>query len=188
MSSAKFNVQEFSSLICPDSKHTAQQQKTFRIRICESNLSPYPSLYFFDLCVILSTCSSLRNRNAAMGFSTRYRAAPFSEKSRIHEVASFSGTHASRFLQGLICLGPKMKVSCTQICVVLHLLSSESDSFFRLTSTCLVVSFVVCVRVASKFIDDHWCLSQIRFNVQIMSSLICTNPQQPVQQQKTFHV
>ena len=47
------------------------------------------------------------------------------------------------FLQSLICLGLNMKVSCTQIYVVLHLLSSELDSFFCQTPTCLVISRVV---------------------------------------------
>ena len=53
------------------------------------------------------------------------------------------GQNASRFLKSLICHGPNMKVSCTQICFVLHLLSSESDPFFRQTPTCLVVSLMV---------------------------------------------
>ena len=51
----------------------------------------------------------------------------------------FSGPNASRLLQSLICLGPNMKVTRTQICIVLHLLSSKSTSFYRLTPTCLVV-------------------------------------------------
>ena len=49
MSQVRFNVQEFSSLICPDSKHTSQQQKTFRIRIFESKCSHVFRCVFFDL-------------------------------------------------------------------------------------------------------------------------------------------
>ena len=63
------------------------------------------------------------------------------DKSRIHEARSFSGPNVSRFLQDPICLGPKMKVSDKQTCILSHLLSSESDSVFSLTPVCLVVSF-----------------------------------------------
>ena len=54
------------------------------------------------------------------------------------------GQNVSLFQQDLICLEPSMKVSYKQICIVLLHLSSESDSVFRLTPVCLVVSLVVC--------------------------------------------
>ena len=49
----------------------------------------------------------------------------------------------SPFLQDPTCLGPSMKVSYKQICILFHLLYSESDSVFRLTPVCLAVSLVV---------------------------------------------
>ena len=55
----------------------------------------------------------------------------------------FTRLHVSLFLQDPICLGLGMKVSYKQICIVLLHLSSKSDSFCRLTPTCLVVSLVV---------------------------------------------
>ena len=57
--------------------------------------------------------------------------------------STFSGPNVSLFQPDLICLGPSMKVTCKQICIVLHLLSSESDFFCRPTPTRLVVSLVV---------------------------------------------
>ena len=80
--------------------------------------------------VILSTCSCPRNRKADLGFPTRYRASP-EKQSRILAVPSASGPNALQVLQSPICLGPNKKVSCTQICIVLYLLSSELDSFSR---------------------------------------------------------
>ena len=65
-------------------------------------------------------------------------------QSRIHEAHSFSGPSVSLFEQDPIYLGPGMKVSCKQICIVLLHLLSESDSVFRLSPVCLVVSLVVC--------------------------------------------
>ena len=85
--------------------------------------------------VILSTCSSLPNLNAALVSQPDIALHVPAEESRKHEVHSFSGPNASRCLQSLIGLG---KVSCTQICIV-HLLSSKSDSICRRTPTCLVV-------------------------------------------------
>ena len=71
------------------------------------------------------------------------------------------------------------KISCTHICIELHLLSSELDSFFRLTPTCLVISLVVyslllCSRLHPRFFDDEVaCLKPSSINVQQLSSLIC---------------
>ena len=64
--------------------------------------------------------------------------------SRNHEARSFSGPNVSLFQQDPICVGPSMKVSCKQICIVLLHLSSESDSVFRPTPVCPAVSLVVC--------------------------------------------
>ena len=64
-------------------------------------------------------------------------------RSRIHEAGSFPGLTVSRFLQDPISLGPGVKVSHKQICTLLHLLHSESDSVFRLTPACLAISLVV---------------------------------------------
>ena len=74
-----------------------------------------------------------------------------------------------RFPQGQICLWPNRKASCTKICTVLHVLSSELDSFFRLTPTCLVVSLVVyplswCSRCIQILCDEE-CVSQGRFSM-----------------------
>ena len=81
--------------------------------------------------VILSTGCCLRSLSAALGFPSRYRA------------ARFNGPNVSLFQQDSSCLGPGMKVSYKQICIVLLDLSSESDSVFRLTPACPVVSLVV---------------------------------------------
>ena len=115
------------------------------------------------------------------------------DKSRIHEAHSFSGPNVLLFQQDPIYLGPSMNVSCMQICIVLLHLSSESD--LRLPSnTSLSCSFsrgvLTCfsVRIASWFTDDEWCMSQARFNVQVLSSLINSNSKHTVQQQKAFHV
>ena len=79
------------------------------------------------------------------------------EESRIQEVHSFSGPNASRFLQGRICLGPSMKVSCTHICIVLHLLSSKSNFLDRLKPACLVISLVVyALYWCTRCIQIHW--------------------------------
>ena len=117
------------------------------------NLSHHPCRTFLETgspakslstkTVILSACSCLRNRSAALGFTTRNRAVRFNGQSRNHEARSFSGPNVSPFLQDPICLGPSLKVSYKQICILLHLLYSESDSVFRPTPVCLAVSLVV---------------------------------------------
>ena len=141
--------------------------------------------------VILSTCFCLRNPSAALGFPTRYRAARFSgikSNSRGGSLSSFSWPNASQFLQGLICLGPKMKVSYKPICIVLLLLSLESDSVFLLTPVCLAVSLSWCAHcfnvriIASGWTDDEWSVSQIRFNAQVLSNLINSNSEYTIQQ------
>ena len=99
-------------------------------------------------------------------------------QSRIREAHSFSGPNVSLFLQDPICLGPRMKASCKQICIVLHHLSSESDSVFILTPVCLLVSLVVSSLSwfsPSRLIEDEWCMSQVGFDVQVLSNLICPN-------------
>ena len=75
-------------------------------------------------------------------------------QSRIREAHSFSGPNVSLFQQDPLWLGPSMKVSCKHTYVVLLHLFSESDSVFRLTPVCLVVSLSWCahcfrVRIAS---------------------------------------
>ena len=50
----KFNVPELSSLICPDSQHTVQQQKTFRIQTFESKCS-----YAFRCVLEWSRCTAI---------------------------------------------------------------------------------------------------------------------------------
>ena len=65
-------------------------------------------------------------------------------QSRNHEARSYSGPKVSLFQQDPVCLGPSIKVSYKQICIVLLHLSSESDSVFRLTPVCPVVSLVEC--------------------------------------------
>ena len=111
--------------------------------------------------VIFSTCSGHPNRIAALSFPTRYRASRFSGNTRILVVHSPSGRQ--------ICCWPNRKASCTKICIVLHVLSSELDSFFRLTPTCLVVSLVVyplswCSRCIQILCDEE-CVSQVRFSM-----------------------
>ena len=101
------------------------------------------------------------------------------EQSRILAVRSLSGPSVSLLQQDPICLGPSMKVSCMQICILLR------DSVFRLTPVCLLsrgVLTVFSVRVASRFFDDEWCVSQIKSNVQELSSLICPDSRHTLQQ------
>ena len=77
---------------------------------------------------------------------------------RIHEARSFSGPNVSLFQHDPLCLGPIMKVSYKQNCIVLLHLSSESDSVFRLTSCSFLSWCARClnVRFASRFTDDEW--------------------------------
>ena len=42
--------------------------------------------------------------------------------------------------------------------------------------------------VVSRFVDDRWCVPQVRFNIQVLSSVICSDSKQTVQQQKTFRI
>ena len=116
------------------------QRSTVRVCLLKTG-SPAKSLS--TKTVILSACSCLRNRRAALVFPTRYRA------------ARFSGTKSNS--RGTLILWVKcfavsarsnlswqsMKVSYKQICILLHLLYSESDSVFRLTPVCLAISLVV---------------------------------------------
>ena len=119
--------------------------------------------------VFFSTCSGHRNRIAALGFPTRYRAERFSGNTRILAVHPPSGPNVLRFPQGQICLWPNRKASCTTICIVLHLPSSEFDSCFGPTPTCLVVSLGVytlsrfsrCIHI----LCDEECVSQVRFSM-----------------------
>ena len=140
--------------------------------------------------VILSTCFCLRYLSAALGFPTKYRAARFNgAKSNSRGSLILWAKGFAFFSQIQFCLVPGQKVSHKQICIVLLHLFSESDSVFRLTPTCLVVSLVgFSVRVASRFTDDEWCVSQVKFNVQVLSSLINPNSKHTVQQQKLLHV
>ena len=66
------------------------------------------------------------------------------DKVRIREAHSFSGPNVLVIQQDPICLGPSMKVSSKQICILLRHHHSESDSVFRPAPVCLVVSLVVC--------------------------------------------
>ena len=56
---------------------------------------------------------------------------------RSHEASSFAGPDVSLFQQDPICLGPSMKISYKQICILSHHLFSESDPVFRLTQSVL---------------------------------------------------
>ena len=102
------------------------------------------------------------------------------------------GQNVSLFQQDPICLGPSMKVSCKQICILLLHLSSESESVFRLTPVCLAVSLVVCSQLQCSYCilisDDERSVSQVSFDVQVLSSLINSNSEHTIQQQKAFHV
>ena len=120
--------------------------------------------------VILWTCFCLRNLSAALGFPHQIPAMHVSTgQSWIHEARSFSWPNVSLFLQDPICLGPSMKVSYKQICILSHPRSLESDSVF------LLITFLSCsfprgvlnfrVRIASRFTDDERCMSQVKFNV-----------------------
>ena len=88
----------------------------------------------------LSTCFCLRNLFAALDFPPDNALHVSMGQSRIHQARSFCGPNVSLFQQNPICLGPDMKVSCKQICILLHPLYSKSDSIFRLTPVCPVVS------------------------------------------------
>ena len=119
--------------------------------------------------VFLSTCSCHRNRIAALGLPTRYGAPRFSGNTRILAVHSPSGPNVLRFPRGRICLLPNRKASRTKICIVLHLPSSEFDSCFGPTPTCLVVSLGVyslswCSRCIQILCDEE-CVSQVRFSM-----------------------
>ena len=76
-------------------------------------------------------------------------------QSRIREAHSFSGPNVRCFSK-IQYVGPSMKVSCKQICILLLHLSAEADSVFRLTQVCLAVSLVVCsVLQCSYYIPIH---------------------------------
>ena len=64
-------------------------------------------------------------------------------QSRIHEARSFSGASVSLFQQDPMCLGPSMKVSYKQMCILLRRFYSESDFVFRLVPVCLVVCLLL---------------------------------------------
>ena len=96
------------------------------------------------------------------------------EESRFREVRSTQsqGQMLREFSQ--ICLGPNMKVSCTQDP------NRVASSLFRLgrflpftNLSCSLSRGAHCfgVRVASIFIDDEWCVSQVWFSAQVLSSL-----------------
>ena len=124
--------------------------------------------------VILSTCFCLRNLSAALGFPTKYRAACFNETKSNSRSSLVLGPNASPIQQDPICNGPGMRGSCKQICIVLFHLSLESDSVFRLTPVCLVVSLMVCRKSGS---ISKYCPS---FD-QLQS-------EHTIQQHKAFHV
>ena len=97
------------------------------------------------------------------------RAPRFSGNTRILAVRMPSGPHVLRFPRGRICLLPNRKASRTKICIVLHLPSSEFDSCFGPTPTCLVVSLGVyslswCSRCIQILCDEE-CVSQVRFSM-----------------------
>ena len=82
---------------------------------------PIPSCFFSRLAKspstktgLLSTCSCLRNLNATLGFPTRYLAASFSG---ITKFTHFLGQICFAVKNSLICFGPNLKVSHTQISV-----------------------------------------------------------------------
>ena len=132
--------------------------------------------------------SSISQR--CFGFPNQISCCTFQRgKVEFTRLAHSLGQRFRLFQPNPICLVPGQKVSHKQICIVLLHLFSESDSVFRLTPTCLVVSLVgFSVRVASRFTDDEWCVSQVKFNVQVLSSLINPNSKHTVQQQKLLHV
>ena len=73
--------------------------------------------------MILSTCFCLRNLSAALGLPPDIALHVSTGRSRIPEARSFSGPNVSLFQQDPICLGPGVKISYKQICIVLLHLS-----------------------------------------------------------------
>ena len=107
------------------------------------------------------------------------RAPRFSGNTRILAVRLPSGPHVLWFPRSRICLLPNRKASRTKICIVLHLPSSEFDSCFGPTPTCLVVSLGVyplswCSRCIQILCDEE-CVSQVRFSMSTNCS-VCSVP------------
>ena len=140
---------------------------------------------------ILPPCFCLANLSGALGFPTRYRVARFngiksnSQGSLILWATSFAVSARSN-------LSWAKYESLTQTD-----LYRVASSFFRIglrlpcNTSFLVVSWCAhcfSVHIASRFTDDEWSVSQIRFNVQVLSSLINSNSKHTIQQQKAFHV
>ena len=126
--------------------------------------------------VILSTCSCLRNRIAAFGFPNKIPYCTLQWNKVEFSWFSSSGPNVLLFPPSLICLGPKLESLNSKICIVLHLLSSELDSFFRPHPLALQFlswcTHCLGVLVASRFFDDEGCISQAKSSVQEMSRLM----------------
>ena len=161
----------------------------------EIDLNDSPTLRPFLQCVEIRICGTspvvllleccLRNRIAALRFNTMYRA------------ASFSGTESNS--SGSLILGVRSFVGSTKS----NLSWAKYDSLrqadmYRVASssfgighsssiwigTCLAISWRVhClgVRVASS-LHDEWSVSPVRFNLEELPSVICSNAEHTVQQ------
>ena len=110
-------------------------------------------------------------------------------------IHSFGGPNASRFLQSVVCRGAKYEnLMHRDLYRVASSVSSESDSFFRLTPTCLVVSLEVYSLIVLVFAlpPDSLMMSgaclKSGSNVRVLSGLIFPNSEHTVQRQTTFHV
>ena len=142
--------------------------------------------------LILSTRSCLRYLNAGLCFPTRYRATRFigiksnSRGSRFCWARCFA-VSARSDLSWVKCKKSRAhrSVSCCILSLPNRTLSTVSN--FSCSFSCGVITVLV-FRSALRFIDDEWCMSQVRLNVHVLSSLIGPNSQHTVQQQKAFHV
>ena len=127
--------------------------------------------------VILSTCSC-RNLNAALGFPDQISRCTF----------HWHNVEFTRFTQSLgqMLLGRDMKVSYTQFCCVLHLLSSKSDLFYLLHTnlSCSFSRGVLAVLVFALMMSGA-CLKSGSMS---LSNRVCPSSQHTIKQQKTFHV
>ena len=141
--------------------------------------------------VILSTCFCLRKSQRCFGLSHQIPRRTFQrDEIEFTKLAHSPGQTFRCFRKIYSVLGQIRKSQCTQIGV--------ASSFFRIglrlpSNASLSCSFLslralrLGVRIASRVTDDEWSMSQVRLKIQLLSRLINSHPEYPIQQWKTFH-
>ena len=151
--------------------------------------SPAKSLSTMN--VIVSACPCLQNRIAAFGFQTRYFAARLSgTESNYRGSLVLWAKCVCCFCEILLVFGQiRHSHASRSVSCCIYLLQNWTPSPVQHTRVLQFLSWCAhCLRVqvSSTFSDDESSLSQIKFNLQELSCLICLHQEHRVNNRTSF--